>query len=754
MKALCKVWGCSGDPSPSTVVTSLPAAVESGRSQDATARPSTRTLQAPHWLKPQPKRVPMSPSGPRSAESNGASGSASTTLSAPFRRSRTPGIALLHLGAGELHHLRPFLDVVAQVFAELGRRHLQRHGALPCPVVAHLGSAQHLADLGVELVDDRLRRAGRRHEAEPDRRLVAGDAGLGDRRHVGQDARARQPGDAERPHLPGLDVRRHRGDGVDHHLHMAADDAVARLAAAAVRHVDDVGAAHRFEQLAGHMVGRAGAGGGVVERARPRLRVGHEFLQVLRRHRGMDEEHEVGIVDRRHRHEIAHQLVGLLRDQRLVRGVGVRHHEQRVPVRRRLRGLVGADDGAGARPVLDHERPLERFAEILADEAGVDVGGSAGAERHDDLDIPARVVLSDGGRREPGGAGEDERELHECRQLQALRSPGDVRAKRRVIQPAGAATKGERMTDLDDYRAWLQSLPRRGAYHALSPQRPYETAEEGYDRDAAPSLYAGELLTGMLSAVAPGPTGLCLEIGCGTGYLTCGLVAAGRFERYLVTDGSERFLDLTRGKLARIGRLETVDFAVFNGDDLGEIAFDRFALIALRSVLHHIADYRGFFAGLARRLKPGGVIAMLEPRAEFFLMTATLLGFLPALAEKDGAPLSAAELGHVRLFDATTRFYLDRTSDKTGAEDRYAFTTEELAELASENGLSFHRMDAEGKTGYGDDLVSYLAYCMSFPDELMAKVKRLLAQSARGIDETLKDLSPINASEWLLFRRA
>ena len=310
------------------------------------------------------------------------------------------------------------------------------------------------------------------------------------------------------------------------------------------------------------------------------------------------------------------------------------------------------------------------------------------------------------------------------------------------------------MTDLDDYRGWLRSLPRRGAYHALSPHRPYETAEEGYDRDAAPSLYAGELLTGMLAAVAPGLSWLCLEIGCGTGYLTCGLVDAGRFERYLVTDGSERFLDLTQAKLARIGRLETVDFAVFNGDDLREIAFDRFALIALRSVLHHIADYRGFFAGLARRLKPGGVIAMLEPRAEFFLMTATLLGFLPALAEKDGAPLSAAELGHVRLFDATTRFYLDRTSDKTGAEDRYAFTTEELAGLASENGLSFHRMGAEDKTRYGDDLVSYLAYCMSFHDELMAKVKRLLAPSARGIDETLKDLSPINASEWLLFRRA
>ena len=45
-----------------------------------------------------------------------------------------------------------------------------------------------LRDLGVEPVDDRRRRALRRHQAEPDRRLVAGHAGLGDRRHVGQAA--------------------------------------------------------------------------------------------------------------------------------------------------------------------------------------------------------------------------------------------------------------------------------------------------------------------------------------------------------------------------------------------------------------------------------------------------------------------------------------------------------------------------------------------------------------------------------------
>ena len=38
---------------------------------------------------------------------------------------------------------------------------------------------------------------------------------------------------------------------------------------------------------------------------------------------------------------------------------------------------------------------------MLADDAGVDVGGSAGAERHDDLYGPRRIVLRRGGTQQP-----------------------------------------------------------------------------------------------------------------------------------------------------------------------------------------------------------------------------------------------------------------------------------------------------------------------------------------------------------------
>src|SRR5216684_2995099 len=88
--------------------------------------------------------------------------------------------ASLRLQSRRLHHLRPFLDVLAQIGVELGRRHDERNRALLVPGFLHVGAADRLVDLGVELIDDRLRRAGRRHDAEPDRRFVARHAGLGD----------------------------------------------------------------------------------------------------------------------------------------------------------------------------------------------------------------------------------------------------------------------------------------------------------------------------------------------------------------------------------------------------------------------------------------------------------------------------------------------------------------------------------------------------------------------------------------------
>src|SRR4051812_4915360 len=93
----------------------------------------------------------------------------------------------IDLGAGELDDLLPLHDVRAQELVELVDRHAHGLRALPGPALLHVGLREHLVDFRIQLFQDGPRRAGRRHEAEPDRRLVARHAGLGDGRHVGRD---------------------------------------------------------------------------------------------------------------------------------------------------------------------------------------------------------------------------------------------------------------------------------------------------------------------------------------------------------------------------------------------------------------------------------------------------------------------------------------------------------------------------------------------------------------------------------------
>src|SRR6266481_750397 len=98
---------------------------------------------------------------------------------------RDSEMASLRLDARNLHHLRPLLDVLAQVGVELGGSHHQRHRSLLVPCFLHVGPPDRLVDFGIEHVDDRLRRAGRRHDPEPDGRFVARHPRLGDGGNIG-----------------------------------------------------------------------------------------------------------------------------------------------------------------------------------------------------------------------------------------------------------------------------------------------------------------------------------------------------------------------------------------------------------------------------------------------------------------------------------------------------------------------------------------------------------------------------------------
>ena len=80
--------------------------------------------------------------------------------------------------------------------------------------------------------------------------------------------------------------------------------------------------------------------------------------------------------------------------------------QQRVAVRSGLGDVLGGDDGAGARLVLDQHRLAQPLAQLLADQAREDVVAAAGPEADDDADrlgriAPRRVALRQ--RRHAGG---------------------------------------------------------------------------------------------------------------------------------------------------------------------------------------------------------------------------------------------------------------------------------------------------------------------------------------------------------------
>ena len=93
-----------------------------------------------------------------------------------------------------------------------------------------------------------------------------------------------------------------------------------------------------------------------------------------------------------------------------------------------------------------------------------------------------------------------------------------------------------------------------------------------------------------------------LDFGCGSGNLTRHLLELGL--EVIACDVSPRFLELIsrtfHGLSVRTHRL--------NGDDLREISSSSVDFAAAYSVLHHVPDYLGAIAELARVCRPGGII--------------------------------------------------------------------------------------------------------------------------------------------------
>lgn len=133
-------------------------------------------------------------------------------------------------------------------------------------------------------------------------------------------------------------------------------------------------------------------------------------------------------------------------------------------------------------------------------------------------------------------------------------------------------------------------------------ERAFSNAQD-YDRHAKVQQIVAEALAAQIATLDLPPSPRILEIGCGTGFLTQGLLDHGLHGQYLVTDLSPTMVKRCQ---QRIGAHPAITFATLDGEygtPEGEEGFD---LICSSLAFQWFDDIETGVARLIERLKPGG----------------------------------------------------------------------------------------------------------------------------------------------------
>ena len=287
---------------------------------------------------------------------------------------------------------------------------------------------------------------------------------------------------------------------------------------------------------------------------------------------------------------------------------------------------------------------------------------------------------------------------------------------------------------LADFDQWFAGLARLDGIAHISTPRTYAHDEAAYD--AQYGVDQSTLSEGLGAVEIFRKHGAdfahpLLEVGCGTGILSAGLLAAGAFSRVLLTDSSPAFLNTTESKITGSGlATQSVRYAVLNGDDLARLPAELFSVIVMRSTLHHIADVGRILRDIAGTLRHGGLFVCQEPIADGFILMTAVAKFIPLVAAEAGSPLTDLQNQQLAWFLKSMEFLIRRDVDKSHAEDRHLFRPHDLGAMADEVGMSMHflpsadvrtwapgaQRPSSGRFSFADTMRDYLKHCMNFGD--------------------------------------
>ncbi len=255
-----------------------------------------------------------------------------------------------------------------------------------------------LAHLAVDLGDYVGRNAGRPEQREPRHRREAGIAGLGDGRHVRQQRHALRRADGDEFDRGGFRLRHGIADADEHQLDVARDHVLHRRRRALVVHGDQIGAGDGLEHFHIEMAARAGAVGAVIQLAGLGLGECDQFLDVVRRHRRMQDQPMIDLRETGDRGEIGELVAQVGVKRRIDDEGGFRTDEQRVAVARLVHHIFRGNLVIGARLVLDHRLGAPVGVEVLRQDAREHIGHAPRRRRHDDGDRLRRISLRVGVR--------------------------------------------------------------------------------------------------------------------------------------------------------------------------------------------------------------------------------------------------------------------------------------------------------------------------------------------------------------------